>query len=144
MNDTLEMHFIPLVPSPVKNIGISAKTNSLLVSWSHGSGKVEGYQLMLMDKGILVHSSVVDKSTTSYTFNGLTPGHLYNLTIVTEAAGLQNYRWKPARTGKFLRWLNKNKAQVKEMINEQGLLHYLNNGNLGQIEIYMLQKTPIL
>nr|KAF6497304.1 protein tyrosine phosphatase receptor type B [Rousettus aegyptiacus] len=86
------------VPSPVKNIGISAKTNSLLVSWSHGSGKVEGYQLMLMDKGILVHSSVVDKSTTSYTFNGLTPGHLYNLTIVTEAAGLQNYRWKPART----------------------------------------------
>lgn len=86
------------VPSPVKNIGISAKTNSLLVSWSHGSGKVERYQLMLMDKGILVHSSVVDKSTTSYTFNGLTPGHLYNLTIVTEAAGLQNYRWKPART----------------------------------------------
>ncbi|XP_039721950.1 receptor-type tyrosine-protein phosphatase beta isoform X2 [Pteropus medius] len=86
------------VPSPVKNIGISAKTNSLLISWSHGSGNVEGYQLMLMDKGILVHSSVVDKSTASYTFNGLTPGHLYNLTIVTEAAGLQNYRWKLART----------------------------------------------
>ncbi|ELK02495.1 Receptor-type tyrosine-protein phosphatase beta [Pteropus alecto] len=86
------------VPSPVKNIGISAKTNSLLISWSHGSGNVEGYQLMLMDKGILIHSSVVDKSTASYTFNGLTPGHLYNLTIVTEAAGLQNYRWKLART----------------------------------------------
>lgn len=86
------------VPSPVKDISISAKTNSLQISWSHGPGNVEGYQLMLMDKGTLVHSSVVDKYTTSYTFHGLTPGHLYNLTIVTEAAGLQNLRWKPART----------------------------------------------
>uniref|UniRef100_A0A452RH51 Receptor-type tyrosine-protein phosphatase beta n=1 Tax=Ursus americanus TaxID=9643 RepID=A0A452RH51_URSAM len=86
------------VPSPVKDINISAKTNSLLISWSHGSGNVESYQLMLMDKDILVHGSVVDKHATSYSFHGLTPGHLYNLTIVTKAAGLQNYRWKPART----------------------------------------------
>uniref|UniRef100_A0A8C0DVP3 Receptor-type tyrosine-protein phosphatase beta n=1 Tax=Balaenoptera musculus TaxID=9771 RepID=A0A8C0DVP3_BALMU len=86
------------VPSPVKDIGISAKTNSLLISWSRGSGNVERYQLILMDKGILVQSYAVDKSTTSYAFHGLIPGHLYNVTIVTEAAGLQNYRWKPART----------------------------------------------
>ncbi|XP_073756762.1 receptor-type tyrosine-protein phosphatase beta isoform X3 [Callorhinus ursinus] len=86
------------VPSPVKDINISAKTNSLLLSWSHGSGNVERYQLLLMDKDILVHGSVVDKHATSFSFHGLTPGHLYNLTIVTEAAGLQNYRWKPART----------------------------------------------
>ncbi|XP_005866174.1 PREDICTED: receptor-type tyrosine-protein phosphatase beta [Myotis brandtii] len=86
------------VPSPVKDIGISAKTNSLLISWSHGSGNVERYQLILMDKGILVHNVVVDKYATSYTFHGLTSGHLYNLTIVTEAAGLQNRKWKLART----------------------------------------------
>ncbi|XP_007463602.1 PREDICTED: receptor-type tyrosine-protein phosphatase beta isoform X3 [Lipotes vexillifer] len=86
------------VPSPVEDIGISAKTNSLLISWSRGSGNVERYQLILMDKGILVHGYAVDKSTTSYAFHGLIPGHLYNVTIVTEAAGLQNYRWKPART----------------------------------------------
>ncbi|KAB0403893.1 hypothetical protein E2I00_016985 [Balaenoptera physalus] len=86
------------VPSPVKDIGISAKTNSLLISWSRGSGNVERYQLILMDKGILVQSYAMDKSTTSYAFHGLIPGHLYNVTIVTEAAGLQNYRWKPART----------------------------------------------
>uniref|UniRef100_A0A8C6FE32 Receptor-type tyrosine-protein phosphatase beta n=1 Tax=Monodon monoceros TaxID=40151 RepID=A0A8C6FE32_MONMO len=86
------------VPSPVEDIGISAKTNSLLISWSRGSGNVERYQLILMDKGILVHSFAVDKATTSYAFHGLIPGHLYNVTIVTEAAGLQNYRWKPART----------------------------------------------
>lgn len=99
MNNPLEMHFIPLVPSPVKDIGVLAKTNSLLISWSRGSGNVERYQLMLMDKGILVHSNAVD--TTFYTFHGLTPGHLYNVTIVSEAAGLQNYRWKSARTSKF-------------------------------------------
>ncbi|XP_020947647.1 receptor-type tyrosine-protein phosphatase beta isoform X2 [Sus scrofa] len=86
------------VPSPVKDVGISAETNSLLISWSRGPGNLERYHLMLMDKGILVHSNTVDKSTTSYAFHGLTPGHLYNVTIVTEAAGLQNYRWKPART----------------------------------------------
>ncbi|XP_014642207.1 PREDICTED: receptor-type tyrosine-protein phosphatase beta [Ceratotherium simum simum] len=86
------------VPSPVKDIGISAKTNSLLISWSHGSGNVERYRLMLMDKRILVHGSVVDGHATSYTFHSLAPGHLYNLTIVTEAAGLQSYRWTPART----------------------------------------------
>ncbi|XP_036988030.2 receptor-type tyrosine-protein phosphatase beta isoform X1 [Artibeus jamaicensis] len=86
------------VPSLVKDIGISAQTNSLLISWSHGSGNVERYQLILMDKGILVNGTVVDKHTTSYTFHGLTPGHLYNLTIITEAAGLQNRKWKLART----------------------------------------------
>ncbi|XP_003798983.1 receptor-type tyrosine-protein phosphatase beta isoform X1 [Otolemur garnettii] len=86
------------VPSPVKDIGVSTKANSLLISWSHGSGNVEQYKLMLMDKGTLVHGSTVDKHTTSYAFHGLTPGHLYNLTIGTEAAGLQNYRWKLVRT----------------------------------------------
>ncbi|XP_037704134.1 receptor-type tyrosine-protein phosphatase beta isoform X1 [Choloepus didactylus] len=86
------------VPSPVKDIGISTDTNSLLISWSHGSGNVEQYRLTLMDKGILVHGSIMDKHATSYTFQGLTPGHLYNLTIVTEAAGLQNYRSKLVRT----------------------------------------------
>uniref|UniRef100_A0A2K5EDU5 Receptor-type tyrosine-protein phosphatase beta n=1 Tax=Aotus nancymaae TaxID=37293 RepID=A0A2K5EDU5_AOTNA len=86
------------VPSPVKDIGISTRANSLLISWSHGSGNVEQYRLTLMDKGILVQGGVVDKHATSYAFHGLTPGYIYNLTVVTEAAGLQNYRWKLIRT----------------------------------------------
>ncbi|XP_048215432.1 receptor-type tyrosine-protein phosphatase beta isoform X1 [Perognathus longimembris pacificus] len=85
-------------PSPVNDIGITKKANSLLVSWLPGLGNVEQYQLMLMDKGTLVHDTVVDKHGTSYVFRGLTPGHLYNLTIVTMAVGLQNYRWKLVRT----------------------------------------------
>lgn len=86
------------VPSPVKDLRISANTHSLLVSWSPGSGNVEKYQLILMDKGNLVQDSVVEKHATSYTFHGLTPGSLYNLTVVAETAGLQNHKWKLART----------------------------------------------
>lgn len=92
---------IPLVPSPVKDIDISPTPNSLLISWSRGSGNVEQYRLVLMDKGSLVQERNVDRHDTSYTLYGLTPGRLYNLTIITMASGLQNYRWKPVRTGKF-------------------------------------------
>lgn len=93
--------FIPLVPSPVKDIGISPGPNSLRISWSHGSGNVEQYRLMLMDRGTLVQDRTVDKRDTSCAFHGLTPGHLYNLTIITLASGLQNYKWKLVRTGEF-------------------------------------------
>ncbi|KAM5288772.1 receptor-type tyrosine-protein phosphatase beta [Ctenodactylus gundi] len=86
------------VPSPVKDIDISATTNSLLISWSHGSGNVEQYRLMLMDKSTLVRDTVVGKYDSSYAFHELIPGHLYNITIVTMAAGLQNYKWKLVRT----------------------------------------------
>ncbi|OBS82206.1 hypothetical protein A6R68_23804, partial [Neotoma lepida] len=86
------------VPSPVKDIGIAPNSNSLLISWSRGSGNVEQYRLMLMDKGTLVQDRNADKRETSSTFHGLTPGHLYNLTIITMASGLQNYRWKLVRT----------------------------------------------
>uniref|UniRef100_A0A8C5KWP7 protein-tyrosine-phosphatase n=1 Tax=Jaculus jaculus TaxID=51337 RepID=A0A8C5KWP7_JACJA len=86
------------VPSPVKDIGISTKPTSLLISWSHGYGNVERYWLILMDKGTIVQDSNVDKHDTSYAFHGLTPGHLYNLSIVTVAAGLQNYKWQLVRT----------------------------------------------
>ncbi|XP_021511826.1 receptor-type tyrosine-protein phosphatase beta isoform X1 [Meriones unguiculatus] len=86
------------VPSPVKDIGVSPNPNSLLISWSRGSGNVEQYRLMLMDKGTIVQDRKVDKQDTSYALHGLTPGHLYNLTIVTMASGLQNYRWRLVRT----------------------------------------------
>lgn len=85
-------------PSPVEYIGISPNPNSLLISWSPGPGNVEQYRLMLMDKGAIVQDTNVDKRDTSYAFRGLTPGHLYNVTIVTMASGLQNSRWKLGRT----------------------------------------------
>lgn len=118
------MHFIPLAPSPVKDIDISTKTNSLLISWSRGSGNVEQYRLMLTDKNIVVHDNIVDKHDTSYTFRGLIPGHLYNFTIVTIAAGLQNYRWKLVRTGKLLLFYQTEKQNSNKF--ESNLLNYWN------------------
>lgn len=96
------MPFIPPVPSPVKDIAVSAKTDSLLISWSRGAGNVEQYRVTLTDKGVLLQDTVVDKHATSHAFHGLIPGKLYNLTIVTEAAGLQNHNWRLVRMGKFL------------------------------------------
>ncbi|XP_043821143.1 receptor-type tyrosine-protein phosphatase beta isoform X2 [Dromiciops gliroides] len=86
------------VPFPVKAIQVSTKTDTLQVSWSSGSGNVDQYRVMLLDKGRIVHDVITEKHVTTYTFHGLTPGHLYNLTIITEAAGLQNYRSKLIRT----------------------------------------------
>ncbi|XP_040846008.1 receptor-type tyrosine-protein phosphatase beta isoform X2 [Ochotona curzoniae] len=85
------------VPSPVKDIAVSAKTDSLLISWSRGAGNVEQYRVTLTDKGVLLQDTVVDKHATSHAFHGLIPGKLYNLTIVTEAAGLQNHNWRLVR-----------------------------------------------
>ncbi|XP_074082245.1 receptor-type tyrosine-protein phosphatase beta isoform X1 [Macrotis lagotis] len=86
------------VPFPVKAIQASTKTDTLQVSWSSGSGNVDKYRVMLLDKGRIVHDIHAEKHITTHTFNGLTPGHLYNLTIITEAAGLWNYKSKLIRT----------------------------------------------
>ncbi|XP_068938259.1 receptor-type tyrosine-protein phosphatase beta [Petaurus breviceps papuanus] len=86
------------VPFPVKAIQASTKTDTLQVSWSSGSGNVDQYRVMLLDNGRTVHDISAEKHVTTHTFRGLTPGHLYNLTIITEAAGLRNYKSKLIRT----------------------------------------------
>uniref|UniRef100_A0A7N4PHG3 protein-tyrosine-phosphatase n=1 Tax=Sarcophilus harrisii TaxID=9305 RepID=A0A7N4PHG3_SARHA len=86
------------VPFPVKAIQTYPKTDTLQVSWSLGAGNVDQYRVILLDKGRTVHNISTQKHVNTYTFHGLTPGHLYNLTIVTEAAGLQNYKSKLIRT----------------------------------------------
>ncbi|XP_056656711.1 receptor-type tyrosine-protein phosphatase beta isoform X2 [Monodelphis domestica] len=86
------------VPFPVKAVQASTNTDTLQVSWSSGSGNVDQYRVMLLDKGRTIHDISVEKHVTTHTFLGLTPGHLYNLTIVTEAAGLRSYKSKLVRT----------------------------------------------
>ncbi|XP_006121625.2 receptor-type tyrosine-protein phosphatase beta isoform X1 [Pelodiscus sinensis] len=85
-------------PSPVQNIQISVKTDTIHVSWLPGSGNVDRYRLVLLDVERLVREINHEERLTSYTFLGLTAGHLYNLTIIAEAAGLQSYSFKLVRT----------------------------------------------
>ncbi|KAJ7405698.1 Receptor-type tyrosine-protein phosphatase beta [Willisornis vidua] len=86
------------VPSPVKNIQVSVKTDTIHASWSPGPGHVDRYRLVLLDSHVTVHESHQEDSLTSYTFSGLTAGHLYNLSIITQAAGLESSSFQTVRT----------------------------------------------
>jgi len=91
--------FIPTVPSPVKNIQVIVKTDSIHASWSPGSGHVDLYKLVLFDNHGTVHESHQENPLTSYTFSGLTAGHLYNLSVITQAAELESTAFRIVRTG---------------------------------------------
>lgn len=93
------MFFIPTVPSPVKNIQVSVKTDTIHASWSPGSGHVDRYRLVLLDNHVPVHEIHQEDPLTSYTFSGLTAGHVYNLSIITQAAGLESSSSQTVRTG---------------------------------------------
>lgn len=95
----LFVFFIPTVPSPVKNIQVIVKTDSIHASWSPGSGHVDLYRLVLLDNHGTVHESHQENSLTSYTFSGLTAGHLYNLSVITQAAELESTAFQIVRTG---------------------------------------------
>ncbi|XP_054688702.1 receptor-type tyrosine-protein phosphatase beta isoform X3 [Grus americana] len=86
------------VPSPVKNIQITVKTDTIHASWSPGSGHVDRYRLVLLDNHVPVHEIHQEDPLTSYTFSGLTAGHLYNLSIITQAAGLESSSFQTVRT----------------------------------------------
>uniref|UniRef100_A0A8C6NAY9 protein-tyrosine-phosphatase n=1 Tax=Melopsittacus undulatus TaxID=13146 RepID=A0A8C6NAY9_MELUD len=96
---TPELHISgSTVPSPVKNIQISVKTDTIHASWSPGSGHVDRYRLLLLDNHVPVHEVHQEDPLTSYTFSGLTAGHLYNLSIITQAAGLESNSFQTVRT----------------------------------------------
>uniref|UniRef100_A0A8C3J3V2 protein-tyrosine-phosphatase n=1 Tax=Calidris pygmaea TaxID=425635 RepID=A0A8C3J3V2_9CHAR len=96
---TPELHISgSTVPSPVKNIQISVKTDSIHASWSPGSGHVDRYRLVLLDNHAPVHEVHQEDPLTSYTFSGLTAGHVYNLSIITQAAGLESSSFQTIRT----------------------------------------------
>ncbi|XP_053114048.1 receptor-type tyrosine-protein phosphatase beta isoform X2 [Hemicordylus capensis] len=85
-------------PSPVKEIQDSVKMESIHVSWLPGAGNVDQYRLVLLHKDGLVQQIDLEKHILLYNFSGLTPGYLYNLTIITMAGGLENYNFRLVRT----------------------------------------------
>lgn len=91
--------FIPTVPSPVKNIQVNVKTDTIQVSWSPGSGHVDLYRVVLLDNQVPVHEIQQEDPLTTYTFSGLTAGHVYNLSVITQAAGLESTSFQIVRTG---------------------------------------------
>ncbi|RXM27229.1 Receptor-type tyrosine-protein phosphatase beta, partial [Acipenser ruthenus] len=85
------------VPCAVQNLQLSRVTGGLSASWQHGLGKVDRYRVLLKDDKSVILNLTLESSATTYTFPGLIPGHLYNLTVITEASGLHNESFKLAR-----------------------------------------------
>ncbi|XP_069484347.1 receptor-type tyrosine-protein phosphatase beta isoform X2 [Ambystoma mexicanum] len=86
------------VPSSVANMQTSSQTDRFHVSWVRGAGHLDSYRLLLRDKEKTLQDINLASDVTSYTFHRLTAGHLYNVTVVTQAAGMENYSSRLVRT----------------------------------------------
>ncbi|XP_066523944.1 receptor-type tyrosine-protein phosphatase beta [Hoplias malabaricus] len=91
-NGTEQNISISTRPSAVHEISVSRDMDTLTVSWKPGAGRTEKLMFLLRDsKGLSsTWNATLSNTTTSYTAEGLIPGRLYNITIITEAAGLNN------------------------------------------------------
>ncbi|XP_031695556.1 receptor-type tyrosine-protein phosphatase beta-like [Anarrhichthys ocellatus] len=86
-------------PSAVSGLAVTSRTcSSLGLSWQAGRGRTQRFRLQLWDETGLLRNETLESTATQHTLLGLTPGRLYNVTMVTEAGGLQNDRTTAAQT----------------------------------------------
>ncbi|XP_042369811.1 receptor-type tyrosine-protein phosphatase beta-like, partial [Plectropomus leopardus] len=86
-------------PSAVSGLTVTSRTSSSLgLSWQAGPGRTERFRLQLWDQTGLLRNKTLESTATQHTLLDLTPGRLYNVTMVTEAGGLQNSQTTEART----------------------------------------------
>ncbi|KAF7656249.1 hypothetical protein LDENG_00044620 [Lucifuga dentata] len=90
-------------PSSVTSLQVASSSSSssasLAVSWQPGPGRREIFRVLLKDQdGVLVRNITLKNTVTSTVLDGLQPGTLYTVTVVTEAVGLQTSASKSAVT----------------------------------------------
>ncbi|XP_044211802.1 receptor-type tyrosine-protein phosphatase beta-like isoform X1 [Thunnus albacares] len=87
-------------PSSVSDLQVaSSSSHSLRVSWQVGPGRTERIRVLLTDQdGVLLRNITLENTVTSAALDSLQPGTLYNVTVVTEAVGLQSSTFKQAVT----------------------------------------------
>ncbi|KAJ8008827.1 hypothetical protein DPEC_G00082460 [Dallia pectoralis] len=85
-------------PSIVSGLQVSATSNSLGVSWQPGPGRTERFRLLLTDWLGVVKNLTLESTRTDYTVTGLVPGHLYNVTMVTETGWFQSTTSRQTQT----------------------------------------------
>lgn len=85
----------------MQSVRVFRDVESLRVSWKPGAGRAERVRLLLRDSAGLepVRNHALGNATAQYTVRDLTPGRVYNMSIVTEAAGMQNAAFLQERTG---------------------------------------------
>ncbi|KAI9518090.1 hypothetical protein NQZ68_040211 [Dissostichus eleginoides] len=84
-------------PSAVLGLSLSS-SSSLGVSWQAGPGRTQRFRLQLRDQSGVLRNETLLSTATQHTLLDLTPGRLYNVTVVTEAGGLTNSATAAART----------------------------------------------
>uniref|UniRef100_UPI0037E94D6D receptor-type tyrosine-protein phosphatase beta n=1 Tax=Semicossyphus pulcher TaxID=241346 RepID=UPI0037E94D6D len=86
-------------PSAVSGLAVTSRTSSSLgLSWQAGPGRTQRFRLQLQDDNGLRSNETLESTSTQHTLLHLTPGRLYNITMVTEAGGLQNSLTMEAQT----------------------------------------------
>ncbi|XP_065807376.1 receptor-type tyrosine-protein phosphatase beta isoform X1 [Labrus bergylta] len=86
-------------PSAVSGLLVTSRTSSSLgLSWQAGPGRTQRFRLQLQDLTGLLRNETLESTTTQHTLLNLPPGRLYNVTMVTEAGGLQNSVTMKAQT----------------------------------------------
>ncbi|KAJ6651427.1 hypothetical protein lerEdw1_021000 [Lerista edwardsae] len=85
-------------PAAVEKIQVTVEMESIHVSWSPVAGNVDQYRLVLLDKDGLVQQTDLEKHILLHRFSGLTPGCLYNFTIISKAGGIENHNFRLVRT----------------------------------------------
>ena len=88
-------------PNKAKNLAVSVRTvSSLTVTWDAGDGENTGFTVQL-DSGTEI--PVTKGTSGTYTFNSLTPGKEYNVTVVTKSGNQTSTDLTGSfRTSKFL------------------------------------------
>uniref|UniRef100_A0A8C4DWK3 protein-tyrosine-phosphatase n=1 Tax=Dicentrarchus labrax TaxID=13489 RepID=A0A8C4DWK3_DICLA len=89
----------------VSGLAVTSRTSSSLgLSWQAGPGRTERFRLQLWHHAgtvtdhSLLRNETLESTATQHTLLDLTPGRLYNVTMVTEAGGLQNSETAEAQT----------------------------------------------
>lgn len=91
------MYFV--APSAVSSLSVSASSTSIRVSWQPGPGRREAFWVTLSREDALIQNLMFESTVTSCTLDGLNPGTLYMVTVITEAVGKQQHAIKDIRTG---------------------------------------------
>ncbi|KAM8972134.1 receptor-type tyrosine-protein phosphatase beta [Pelodytes ibericus] len=81
------------VPSSVNGVTVNnfGRSDYLSISWLPAAGDVDSYLVMLSHHGSVLPPLAVSKSVTECTFSSLTPGRLYNVTVITRSGKFENY-----------------------------------------------------
>ncbi|XP_026182331.1 receptor-type tyrosine-protein phosphatase beta-like [Mastacembelus armatus] len=92
-------------PSAVSGLAVTSRTcSSLGLSWQAGPGRTQRFRLLLWerpaspDQSGLLKNETLESTTTQHALGNLTPGRLYNVTVVTEAGDLENSRTVEVQT----------------------------------------------